>query len=80
MRHSLSQVRPRAEKSRSPRTGSTIDLDMSVAANLSNNPIADSLSGRMIGMIAGGSSRRRFQETDENKVARSDRSVHHWRL
>jgi hypothetical protein len=77
MRHSLSQVRPRAEKSRSPRTGSTIDLDMSVAANLSNNPIADSLSGRM---IAGGSSRRRFQETDENKVARSDRSVHHWRL
>ena len=61
-----------------PPGGTTIDLDISVAANLSNNPIADSLSGRI---IARGSSRCRFKETGENKVSRSDRAAHHpWRL
>jgi len=67
---------PVAEKSRSPHSSTTTGLLF--AANLPNNHIADPLFRRK---IEGGSSRRRFQETDENKVARADRATHHhWRL
>jgi len=53
-------------------------LDFLFAANLSNNSIADPLFHRK---IAGGPSRCRFQETDENRVASSDQAAHHhWRL